>query len=37
MIFQDPYASLNPRKTVEQIVAQPYAVHGGDPPRRRSA
>ena len=29
MIFQDPYASLNPRKTVEQIVAQPYAVHGG--------
>ena len=29
MIFQDPYASLNPRKTVEQIVSQPYAVHGG--------
>lgn len=29
MIFQDPYASLNPRKTVEQIVSQPFAVHGG--------
>ena len=29
MIFQDPYASLNPRKTVEQIVGQPFAVHGG--------
>jgi oligopeptide transport system ATP-binding protein len=27
MIFQDPYASLNPRKTVEQIVGQPFAVH----------
>ena len=29
MIFQDPYASLNPRKTVEQIVAQPFAIHRG--------
>jgi oligopeptide/dipeptide ABC transporter ATP-binding protein len=29
MIFQDPYASLNPRKNVEQIVGQPFAVHGG--------
>jgi oligopeptide transport system ATP-binding protein len=27
MIFQDPYASLNPRKTVEQIVGQPFSVH----------
>ena len=27
MIFQDPYASLNPRKTVEQIVGQPFAMH----------
>ena len=27
MIFQDPYASLNPRKTVEQIVGQPFTVH----------
>ncbi|MGN7300129.1 ABC transporter ATP-binding protein [Ferdinandcohnia sp. SAFN-114] len=28
MIFQDPYASLNPRFTVREILSKPYKVHG---------
>jgi len=38
MIFQDPYASLNPRKRVGQIVGAPLKLHGvasGDDLRRR--
>jgi peptide/nickel transport system ATP-binding protein len=30
IIFQDPYSSLDPRMTVEQIVCEPIAIHGGD-------
>jgi len=36
IIFQDPYASLNPRMTVEDIIVEPMVIHGiGDNDSRR--
>ncbi|WP_042370888.1 ABC transporter ATP-binding protein [Streptacidiphilus neutrinimicus] len=37
MVFQDPYASLNPRQTVGEIVSTPLEVHRIDPPGGRRA
>ena len=36
IIFQDPFASLSPRRTVAQIIREPLDVHGiGTPAERR--
>ncbi|GAA1155100.1 dipeptide ABC transporter ATP-binding protein [Streptomyces hebeiensis] len=37
MIFQDPYASLNPRQTVGTIISSPMEINGINPPQGREA
>ncbi|WP_374447004.1 ABC transporter ATP-binding protein [Stella sp.] len=36
VVFQDPYSSLNPRRTVGQTLTEPFRIHGiGSPAERR--
>jgi peptide/nickel transport system ATP-binding protein/oligopeptide transport system ATP-binding protein len=35
MVFQDPYSSLNPRKTVGTIISEPFIIHGVEDDERK--
>ena len=35
MVFQDPYASLHPRHTIDRVLSEPLAIHGFDHAEKR--
>jgi oligopeptide/dipeptide ABC transporter ATP-binding protein len=37
MVFQDPFDSMNPRMTIEQIIGEPLLLHGSASPAARAA
>ncbi|WP_077329297.1 ABC transporter ATP-binding protein [Virgibacillus siamensis] len=37
MVFQDPYASLNPRSTVREVISEPMEVHNMFSDKRKQA
>ena len=37
IVFQDPYAALNPRMSVRQILSEPFTIHDEQPPQGSAA